>query len=291
MRFIIFAENEKAHRVHRFRQEAKQRNIPFLLVNTSKMLIAEKHVFIDGEKEPLEITSDDTLWFVSNSKINHYLIKRFSAVASFVWPTAEMIDFADKFYGNSFFSSIGIPTPKTVLVNVNSLEMTERYLGKVPWVMKKNISSGGEHVGLVHSREEMELFAGNVLSKKISKSLVPRGNRAFLLQEFIAESAGEDFRVICIGGKAVGCIKRSSNNDFRANVSLGGTPSACELDAEMVALSESIAEKGKLFYAGIDFIKGKHGYLAIEINTSAQFEGFEAATGENIAGKILDALV
>ncbi len=50
-------------------------------------------------------------------------------------------------------------------------------------------------------------------------------------------------------------------------------------------------QKGNLFYAGIDFINDGTSWLAIEINTSAQFKGFESATGINVAGKIVDALI
>jgi glutathione synthase/RimK-type ligase-like ATP-grasp enzyme len=51
-------------------------------------------------------------------------------------------------------------------------------------------------------------------------------------------------------------------------------------------------KEGKLFYAGLDFIwSEKRGWLAIEINTCAQFEGFEKATGINVAGKIVDKLL
>lgn len=112
------------------------------------------------------------------------------------------------------------------------------------------------------------------------------------MQEFIKESAGSDFRALCLNGEVLGMIRRTSQDgNFKANISLGGKAEIVELDRDVKKMAEKIIKEGKIFYAGIDFIKSDRGYLAIEINTSAQFKGFEGATGINVAGKIAKELL
>ena len=92
-------------------------------------------------------------------------------------------------------------------------------------------------------------------------------------------------------GEIIGVIKRTANSGFKSNISLGGKAEKIELDKKLKRYSEKIIKEGNLFYAGIDFIKKGDDYLAIEVNTSAQFKGFEEATGVNVAKKIIEKLI
>lgn len=289
-RIVIFHEKSGGHRKERFLEEAQRKNIKLIFISTDNLLFTEKEIY-DENGKLLHFDSNDILWFVSNSFINHQLIKKLESVAGFVWPSSSVLEFANKFQTSIFFAKNNIPTPKTILLNTGLDERAIQYLGGFPMVIKKNIGSGGIYVQLINSLEETAPFIKKSLEKGLSSPNVPRGDRSFSLQEFITESTGEDFRVLCLRGKAIGAIKRSSENDFRANVSLGGKAEGVELTKELKELSEKIALDGNLFFAGIDFIRGKSGYLAIEINTSAQFQGFEAATNINIAERIIDALL
>jgi ribosomal protein S6--L-glutamate ligase len=39
--------------------------------------------------------------------------------------------------------------------------------------------------------------------------------------------------------------------------------------------------------AGVDLVESRNGYLVIEVNSAPGFEGFEKATGKNVASEIL----
>jgi ribosomal protein S6--L-glutamate ligase len=72
---------------------------------------------------------------------------------------------------------------------------------------------------------------------------------------------------------------------------LGGEVKEISEIREIREMSEKIMRKSKLFMVGIDFIKSNEGYQVLEINTSPQFKGFEQATGEDVAGNIVNRLV
>ena len=244
----------------------------------------------------VDFKKGDVVWTISNNAAAHHLIRylmaRFKDEIKFIWTNIGAINYADKFYGNSFFSLINIPTPKTVFINTfkdYKLDNLANYIGGYPCVIKANVGSMGSGVEIAKSSMEIKDFIKRKMEARVD---VPFRRSSFILQEFIKESAGTDFRVLVLKGEILGGIKRSSiNGDFRANVSLGGKAEIVKVDKEMEEMAKKIMKKGNIFYAGIDFIKSNRGYLALEINTSAQFKGFEKATGINVAGKIIEALM
>ncbi|HEX8974076.1 MAG TPA: RimK family alpha-L-glutamate ligase [Patescibacteria group bacterium] len=291
-RIVVFTEKIDGHRGLRLSQEAERKNINIHVVDIRTVQLRDGVIFYEGKA--LKIDPSDIIWFASNCARNHYIAKVLHMNGNRIWPSHEALDFADKYVTNYFFSANGIPTPKTALLQTESINEAVSYVGGYPCVIKKNISSQGKHVEIVRDENDIHEFVKNTIGSGFERTLVgkvPNGTYSFQLQEYIAESAGSDYRVLVLNGKILGCIKREASEGFKANISLGGSAKKIEIDSEMKDLVEKIVKAGKLFYAGIDFIKGKDGYLAIEINTSAQFEGFEGATGINVAGNILDALL
>lgn len=288
---ITFGE---CFRLIRFKEECEKRNIELEVIKTYNVHITNNQV-ISGEKK-IDFKKGDIVWTISNNAAAHhlirYLIARFKDDIKFIWTNTGAINYADKFFGNSFFTFIDVPTPKTVFINTfkdHKLDNLAKYSGGFPCIIKANIGSMGNGVEIVNSVSAVKKFIKRKMEARVD---VPFRRSSFILQEFIEESAGTDFRVLVLDGEILGGIRRRSiNGDFRANVSLGGKAEVVEIDKEMKKMAKKIMKKGNIFYAGIDFIKSDRGYLALEINTSAQFKGFEKATGINIAGKIIDALI
>ncbi len=288
---ITFGE---CSRLERFREESLKRGVDLEIIKTYNIHITDDKVIRDGEE--ISFQKGDVIWTISNNAVAHHLIRylsaRFGKKIKFIWTNTEAINYSDKFFGNSFFSSIAIPTPKTVFVNTfkdHKIERLVNYVGGYPCVIKANVGSMGSGVEMANSVNEIKEFIRKKMEARVD---VPFRRGSFILQEFIKESAGTDFRVLVLDGKILGAIKRTAQNgDFKANVSLGGKAEIIKIDKEMKKMVKKIMKKGKIFYAGIDFIKSNRGYLALEINTSAQFKGFEKATGINVAGKIMEALL
>ena len=115
------------------------------------------------------------------------------------------------------------------------------------------------------------------------------GTENKMAQEFIP-NAGNDIRVIAIGGKALGAIRRiAKKGEFRANISLGASAEKTKLTDELKTLAESAAQRMHYEFAGVDIIENAHtGKLyVLEVNRSPQFEAFEKCTKINAAGELV----
>ena len=297
-RIIIFDPYTGGNRFMRFQEEAGKLGVPLRIINPYHSVITNQGVLVGNEK--IEFDQNSVVWFVGNTMVNHYLSNYLNNYLNnsndrpvcTIWPSKKGVLLSDKFYANSFFEVNGIATPKTALLNYSTEEKIDKIvkaIGGFPVVLKKSESSAGRYVGIANSSLEVLYFVNKFFTKDM---MMPFRINSYILQEFIEESAGTDFRVLALNGEVLGGIKRSSvDGDFRANVSRGGKAEIIEVDEELKEMALKIARKGNIFYAGIDFIKSDRDYLALEVNTSSQFKGFEAATGINVAGKIIKALL
>ena len=176
----------------------------------------------------------------------------------------------------------GIPMPKTMaaplffgkqaVVDEVFLAEAQAKLG-YPMIVKKVRGSLGEQVGLAHDKVELQ-------------NLVGKMDDRYILQEYIKESNGSDIRVLVVGDKVLGAIRRQGS-DFRSNAALGGSVSAYSLEQEAQEMCLGIAKILGLDYCGIDLLPdGKGGYKVCEVNSNAFFGAFERATGTNVAREL-----
>lgn len=195
--------------------------------------------------------------------------------------TAEAISIVkDKMYMSQLLAHSRLPTPKTMLVKFPvSVDLVQRELG-FPVVIKNNSGSKGFGIYLCESasnlKDLMELLSSNSNPNQI------------ILQEFIASSYGRDLRVFVLGGRVIGCMKRTSNGTFKANYSLGGTVDLYPLTPEIEQLALTCARLFHLEIAGIDLLFDKEGFKVCEANSSPGFKGMEMVTGADIAMQIME---
>jgi ribosomal protein S6--L-glutamate ligase len=155
-------------------------------------------------------------------------------------------------------------------------------LGPPPHVIKLNEGTQG---------------AGVMLTEKPSASRAAietlRGLYAnFLVQEFIAEAKGADLRCFVVGGEVVAAMRRQApKGDFRSNLHRGGSAKAVRVSEAEQATAVRAASVLGLGVAGVDLIRSSRGPLVLEVNSSPGLEGIEAATGIDIAGRIVDHVV
>jgi len=293
-KIYIIADSKKDYRYERMAEEARKKvnKLEIVFCSSYDLILTSGGIFLNNKK--VELSKKDYFWFLSNATMNFFAICKFSSYGiKKIWPTKDALNFADKFLTSVFFEKNNIPTPKTTLLrftNEDDLNTLINFLGGYPLVMKKNVGSVGRDVRIVRNNQDVFDFIKEV-HQRLEKKINHASRIGFILQEFISESAGTDFRVLVLGGKILGAIKRTAQDGgFKANVSLGGKAEMIELDKELKNLTKKIIKAGKLFYGGVDFIRNGNQYLALEINTSAQFKGFEGATGINVASKIVDRL-
>lgn len=151
------------------------------------------------------------------------------------------------------------------------LERVKNALG-FPLVAKINYGSLGASVELIENEERLfEYEKKNMLAPHF-------------YQRFIDCGAGEDIRVIVIGGKYLCAMKRRNEKDFRSNIELGGTGSVYEADEQLKNSCEKVAALLGLDYCGIDILTDKNGVRYVcEVNSNAFFAAAERVCKVNVA--------
>lgn len=168
----------------------------------------------------------------------------------------------------------GVRVPKTVqCFDADGFKAAACEIG-FPLVVK------GIHGGLgayVHLARDM---------KGLKRILARRNLGSYSLQEYLP--ARHDIRVIAIGGKAIGAMRRlAPPGDFRANVALGGRPLAEPLTPELADLTERSARALERDFAGVDILDHGGKRYVLEVNQTPGFKGFEAATGIDVADRFM----
>jgi ribosomal protein S6--L-glutamate ligase len=154
-----------------------------------------------------------------------------------------------------------------------------RKVGGAPVILKLLEGTQGKGVILAESVKSAEsvLDAMNSLGADI------------LIQAFIEEAAGVDYRAIVVGGRVVAAMSRQAGEgEFRSNLHRGGTAAGITLDPVYEATAVHAAEVLGLNIAGVDMIPSNEGPMVLEVNSSPGLEGIEGATGIDVAGAMID---
>jgi ribosomal protein S6--L-glutamate ligase len=85
--------------------------------------------------------------------------------------------------------------------------------------------------------------------------------------------------------------RQAPKGDFRSNLHRGGSARPVRASEDEQAAAVRAAAVLGLGVAGVDLIRSARGPLVLEVNSSPGLEGIEAATGVDIAGRIVDFMV
>jgi ribosomal protein S6--L-glutamate ligase len=178
-------------------------------------------------------------------------------------------------------AAVHIPIPDSVFVNSDEgfLNALER-LGGLPVVVKQVSSRQGQGVILVDTQQKVESMIRDYLTKR----------DGLLIQHFIQPAGRRDLRVLIVGGKVLGAVElKPGKGDFRANFHLSGASRSVNISPELQDIALRSADAVGLEIAGVDIILDQNRrFNVIEVNYSPGFRGFEAATGIDVAGGIIN---
>lgn len=195
---------------------------------------------------------------------------------------ADAIETAsDKLKTSQILSQHNISIPNTMLVKhpIDSTIVKNR-IG-FPCVVKVITGTQGIGVYLCEKRRDFNKLMEFIHNVGISKTL--------LVQEYIGLNPGQDIRVLVIGGKVIGAMKRTApKGDFRANISNGGTGEKFDITPEIDFIARETARVLNLHIAGIDLLFDNDGFVVCEANTAPGFKGFEKYCDVDIAELIVE---
>ena len=187
----------------------------------------------------------------------------------------------DKLRTSQILSRAGIAIPNTMMVRMPIDDgLVETNIG-FPCVVKVVTGSYGEGVYLCERKRDY---------KKLMEFIDNLGNKkTMIVQKYMGEHPGEDLRVLVIGGKVLGAMKRTApEGDFRANITNGGTGENYPLTEEIEFLARETARSLNLDIAGVDLLFDKNGFVVCEANSNPGFSGFEKYCGIDIADAITE---
>jgi ribosomal protein S6--L-glutamate ligase len=200
-----------------------------------------------------------------------------------VYPTNESQAISrsrDKLRCLQLLSREGIGLPVTGFAHsTKDVDGLIQLVGGAPLVVK--LLEGTQGIGVVLAE-----------TTKAAESVIEafRGLDAnILVQEFIKEAGGEDIRAFIVGEKVVASMKRKgAEGEFRSNLHRGGTADAIKLTPEERSTAVRAAKTMGLRVCGVDLLRSNHGPVVMEVNSSPGLEGIEAATGVDVAGKVIE---
>tara|TARA_R110002096_G_scaffold54517_18_gene140661 strand:- start:20900 stop:21829 length:930 start_codon:yes stop_codon:yes gene_type:complete len=109
-----------------------------------------------------------------------------------------------------------------------------------------------------------------------------------LVQEFIKEAGGADFRCLVVGDRVVAAMKRQGKEgEFRSNLHRGGSAAIAKITPEERSTAVRAAKVMGLNVAGVDLLRSNHGPVIMEVNSSPGLEGIESATGKDVSASII----
>lgn len=286
MKLAILSRNSKLYSTRRLVEAARERGHSARVLDPLRCYMRIAHDGFDMHYKGRPLSDYQAVLPRIGASITRYgcaVLHQFELMGSVTPNSADAIARArDKLRTHQLLAAQGIDMPVTVFGDnpddtVDLLSM----LGPPPHVIKLNESAQG---------------AGVILTEKpsASRSVVEalRGLYAnFLVQEFIAEAEGADLRCFVVGDEVVAAMRRQApKGDFRSNLHRGGSAEAAVASDDERAVAVRAAKVLGLGVAGVDLIRARRGPLVLEVNSSPGLEGIEAATGVNVAGKIIENL-
>lgn len=215
-----------------------------------------------------------------------YLAKQLELLKIPVFNSSEAIEISDdKIKTYLALAEANIAIPKTIIApktfglrneqSLTYLELVKKEL-RFPLIIKEAFGSFGEQVYMV----ENEAALMDIVEKV--------QDRPFVFQEFIDTSFGVDLRLQVVGDQVVTAMKRRSKDDFRANVTSGGSmePYAPSEDEKAIAIKATKAIGAD--FAGVDLLFGKNKTpIVCEVNSNGHIRNLLDCTGVNAADDIV----
>lgn len=284
MNIVILSKGPGNYTTKRLRQEAKARGHDVRVINHAKCYVSVESsnpiVYYEGE----ELVNIDAVIPRIGSSLTKYgssIVRQFEMRNVFTTTSSIALTRSrDKLRSLQLLAKAGVGIPKTVFAReTTDSEDVLSMVGGAPAIIKVARGTHGNGVVLAETRKA---------AKAVMQAFYVEGVN-FLVQEFIAESAGTDIRVLVVGGKVVAAVERQSlDDDFRANTHQGGVGVAVKLsDVERKTALKAAKAMG-LPICGVDLMRSERGPLVLEVNSSASFKTPEAVTGRNVALKVIE---
>ena len=284
MRIAILSRNANLYSTNRILKAGEQRGHEMIVIDHQKCVLviesSKPKIIYKGE----ELKNIDAIIPRIGASVTFYgaaVVRQFEQMHVFSTVESQaLVRSRDKLRSLQLMAKAGIGMPKTAFASSpKDIDNIIKQVGGAPVVIK--LLEGTQGIGVIlaethnSAKSVIEAFLGVAVN--------------ILVQEFIKEAKGADVRVFIVDGQIVGAMRRQgAEGDFRSNLHRGGKAALIQLSAEEKATAIKAVKKLGLAIGGVDMLQSASGPLVMEVNSSPGLEGIEAATGEDIAGKIIE---
>jgi ribosomal protein S6--L-glutamate ligase len=283
MKIVILSKGPGNYSTRRLKQEAESRGHVVKIVNYAKCYITAEAgnpvVRYKGE----EIKNVDVIIPRIAPSLTRYgsaVVRQFEMqnVPTTVSSIA-IVRSRDKLRSMQLLAKAGVGIPKTVVAReAVDLDDVLEQVGGAPVIIKVARGTHGNGVVLAETRKA---------ARAVMQAFNVEGV-SFIVQEFVAESAGVDIRVFVVNGKVVASMVRQSlDDDFRSNLHQGGEGLPVKLTIEERRTAQKAAKAMGLSVCGVDLMRSERGPLVLEVNSSPGF-AIEKFTDRDVAGPVID---
>jgi len=217
------------------------------------------------------------------SSITEYgtaLVRQFELTKAFCLNSARAISSSrNKLLAHQIMAENQLPMPITAFASSpHSTDDLINMVGGPPLVVKLLQSTQGRGVVLAETR-------------KVATSIIDAFRNVeanFLVQQFVADAAGQDIRCIVLADKVIAAMQRvSGSEDFRSNLHSGGSALPIKITKEERRVAVRAAKVMGLKFAGVDLLRSGSGPLLLEVNSSPGLEGIESVAGPVVAEAVM----
>ena len=283
MRMVILSRNKNLHSIRRLIQEAKKAGLETWVINPLDCQLVlegkQRRLLVNG----LELPPVDVVLPRIGTSITDYglaVVRQFEAMGTFVVNGSKgILDSRDKMRSLQILSHNGLRVPDTILTKSNKgMNAVLQTVKEMPAVLKLLRGTQGVGVMLLHS----PISIASVLDTFYSLE------EDLLIQQFLKQGAGKDYRLFVVGGNVIATMMRTApKGEFRSNIHRGGEGKPITLPKSYRRIAILASDAFQLGVAGVDIMDGPNGPTLLEVNSSPGFEGIEKATGRNIASQII----
>jgi ribosomal protein S6--L-glutamate ligase len=284
MKIVILSKGSLNYTTQRLKKVAEERGHEVHVVSYVKCYMAVEKgnpvVYYKGEKI---VGVDAVIPRIAQSytRYGSAVVRQFEMQGVFTTASSiAIVRSRDKLRAYQLLAKYGVSVPKTVFARETAdFEEVIELVGGAPAVIKVARGTHGNGVVLAETRKA---------AKAVMQAFYVEGV-SFLVQEFVAESAGIDIRALVVGGRVVASVIRQSlDDDFRSNTHQGGVGKAVKLTEEEERTAIKAAKAMGLPICGVDMMRSNKGPLVLEVNSSASIKTPEAVTSRDVATKIIE---
>ena len=294
IKWLMLCREPRLYSCQRIKTVCEQRGILLDILDPNRMLLKLANVggkstarlFYQTSEQELQLDEYQAVlprFGATSTEMGCYVLQHFEIKKIKVLNNAQAFRLArDKWQSLQLLAAYGLPIPSTSYIG-ELVESSSQLVLHFPSVVLKTL------VGMQGTGVELYEETNTALNKL--KMLKQVGEKA-LVQDFIAETRGQDIRAFVIGDQVVASMQRTAGNgDFRANLHQGGKAESIELTEEEKQIAIQATKAIGLDVAGVDLIRTKQGPMILEVNASPGLEGIETVSGKDIAGMMVDYLL